>query len=84
MKEAASQQLFAQTFNAIGNYYRSENRQQDERQTAAWAALAEIDEYRLDPVLSRTTATGAFLRDKLEPVVSPVMEQLRCLQDKIQ
>ena len=42
--------------------------------------LAQTSDAILNPILSRSTATGAFLRDKLQPVLMPVMEALRCIQ----
>ena len=44
--------------------------------------LAQTSDDILDPILSRTTATGAFLRDKLQPVLIPVLEALQCIQGK--
>jgi hypothetical protein len=42
--------------------------------------LAALDEPVLDPIFSRTDAIGTVMRKKLQPLVEPVMQQLRVLR----
>lgn len=42
--------------------------------------LAEIGEFSVAPILSRTTAIGSLMRRKLEPVSEPVIELISVLR----
>lgn len=46
----------------------------------ALMVLAEVGEFSVAPILSRTTAIGSLMRRKLEPVSEPVMEQIAVLR----
>lgn len=46
----------------------------------AMAFLASMGSRVLHPLLSRTTASGTLLRDKLEPAFRPVLEQISVLR----
>lgn len=46
------------------------------------AALARVSRRDAEELLVRTTAVGAQLRKKIEPLVSPLLGHLRCLQGR--
>lgn len=53
-----------------------------EREAEAMAALAGVSSRDAEDILVRTTAVGALLRRKLEPLVAPILAHLRALQGR--
>lgn len=51
-----------------------------ERETRAMAALAAVSSRDAEEILVRTTAVGALLRRKIDPLVAPLLGHLRTLQ----
>jgi hypothetical protein len=49
---------------------------------AALAALAEVSNRDAEEILLRTTAVGALLRKKLEPLIAPLLDHLRLLRGR--
>jgi hypothetical protein len=51
-------------------------------EAAAMAALAAVGNHSAEEILVRTTAVGAQLRKKIEPLVAPLLDHLRVLQGR--
>ena len=55
-----------------------------ENEAAAMVALAQVSNRDGEEILVRTTAVGALLRKKIEPLVAPLLAHLRLLQGRNQ
>lgn len=53
-----------------------------EREAAALAALSGVSNRYAEEILVRTTAVGALLRKKIDPLVAPLLGHLRVLQGR--
>lgn len=53
-----------------------------EREAEALAALSTVSNRDAEDILVRTTAVGALLRKKLDPLVAPLLGHLRALQGR--
>lgn len=53
-----------------------------EREAEAMAVLAEVSNRDAEEILVRTTAVGALLRKKIDPLVAPLLGHLRVLQGR--
>jgi hypothetical protein len=51
-----------------------------ERELVALHALARMDEAIVTPVFARSSAAGSLMRRKIEPAVTPVLEQIAALR----
>lgn len=51
-----------------------------EREVVALMALSQVDENLLNTIFSRTTAVGSLMNKKMEPVVTPILQQLAVLR----
>lgn len=70
-----TQEVVSRTLNAIGRHFSGHPEPGD----AARARLAEVGAKLADPVFSRSTAIGSLMRRKLEPVIAPILADLRSL-----
>lgn len=49
-------------------------------EVVALLALSQVDENLLNTIFSRTTAVGSLMNKKMEPVVTPILQQLAVLR----
>ena len=50
------------------------------REVVALLTLSQVDENLLNTIFSRTTAVGSLMNKKMEPVVTPILQQLAVLR----
>lgn len=70
-----TQEVVSRTLNAIGHYYSSHPGAEAEARNR----LGRVDASLAEPVFSRSTAIGSLMRRKLEPVIEPILADLRRL-----
>jgi hypothetical protein len=84
LEKPETQDVVNRTLNAIGRYFgRSVVLAEitgDDALVAAAARVAAVSQARVDPVFARTTAIGSLMRRKIEPVVSPLLADIRLLR----
>lgn len=70
-----TQEVVSRTLNAVGRYYASHPGDAPEARTR----LGGVDASLADPVFTRSTAIGSLMRRKLEPIIAPILADLRQL-----
>ena len=88
-----TQEVVTRTLNAIGRYFSAgepwtEGADQPGRDACqrfaplldTAARLARVSEEPVKPIFARSTAIGSLMRRKIEPVVAPIMADMRQLQ----
>lgn len=68
-----TQEVVTRTLNAVGRYFSSHPGAMPEVR----GRLGAVDASLADPVFSRSTAIGSLMRRRLEPVIGPVLADLR-------
>ena len=51
------------------------------REVQALLVLSQVDENLLNQIFARTTAIGTVMSKKMEPVVTPILQQIAVLRD---
>ena len=93
LERPETQEVVTRTLNAIGRYFSGgadwqEDIDQPGRDACqqfapaleAAARLARVSEAPVKPVFARSTAIGSLMRRKIEPVVAPIMADIRLLR----
>ena len=85
LERPETQEVVSRTLNAIGQYFSGGQAwpEAEEGLPPRWQAaarLARVSEAPVKPIFARSTAIGSLMRRKIEPVVAPVMADIRLLR----
>ncbi len=90
LERPETQEVVARALNAIGRYFSADlavaevavadTCQAFAPRLEAVARLASCDDTGVRPIFARSTAIGSLMRRKIEPVVAPVIADLRALR----
>lgn len=93
LERPETQEVVARTLNAIGRYFAGGDPWPEGTDLPGWEAsqsftprleaaarLAEVSEAPVKPIFARSTAIGSLMRRKIEPVVAPIMADIRLLR----
>lgn len=92
LERPETQEVVARSLNAIGRYFSGGRDWPDSDRPArdaclvflprmeAAARLAAAGESQVKPIFARSTAIGSLMRRKIEPVVSPILADIKALR----
>jgi hypothetical protein len=81
LERPETQDVVNRTLNAIGRYFGAGVALSGDYSgpLAAAARLAGVSQKQVDPIFARSTAIGSLMRRKIEPVLSPLLADIRLL-----
>lgn len=83
LEHPETQEVVARCLNAIGRYFALNGEDcnlADDPRLATVARLAAISDEAVKPIFARSSAIGSLMRRKIEPVVTPLLADLRRLR----